>query len=104
MRCDAGEAAMVFNWGWLRRASYVDISSMTAADQIAEINAQYAERVKLLERERDAKVAMVRERCKHEPSNAAKGSVVTTTYRGFNKTVTAMYTPDICKHCGAPMP
>lgn len=38
---------------------------MTAADQIAEINAQFAERVKLLERERDAKVAMVRERCKH---------------------------------------
>ena len=39
---------------------------MTAADQIAEINAQYAERVKLLERERDAKIAMVRSRCKHE--------------------------------------
>lgn len=39
---------------------------MTAADQIAEINAQYAERVKLLERERDAKIAMVRGRCDHD--------------------------------------
>ena len=66
---------------------------MTAADQIAEINAQFAERVKLLERERDAKVAMVRgrdrsESCQHEPiwisllSNPSDGYHLST-----------------CKHC-----
>lgn len=65
---------------------------MNTADQIAEINAQYAERVKLLERERDAKVAMVRERCVHEAE---------VWYSVF---LNDPMTTGICKHCGAPMP
>lgn len=65
---------------------------MTAADQIAEINAQFAERVKLLERERDAKIAMVRGRCAHafEWVDDLDSVGVTSVYK--------------CKHCGAPIP
>lgn len=66
---------------------------MTAADQIAEINAQFAERVKVLERERDAEIAMVRERCKHVPVkryNAMAGEFIIEG--------------DECKYCGASMP
>ena len=66
-----------------------------AADQIAEINARFAERVKLLERERDAKIRMVQSRCpKHR--------------RGWRKYFHPNYGPsriytDHCVHCGAPM-
>ena len=70
---------------------------MTARDQIAEINAQYAERVKLLERERDAKVAIVRGKCGHEEDDEPSGAFQINGAAIYEKTGT-------CKHCGAPMP
>lgn len=68
---------------------------MTAADQIAEINAQYAERVKLLQAERDAKVAMVRGRCAHE-----EGERLESMLDGM---ISSVRKTGKCKHCGAPM-
>ena len=38
---------------------------MSALEQIAEINAQFRERVRLLEVERDAKIALIRRDCEH---------------------------------------
>lgn len=65
---------------------------MTAADQIAEINAQFAERVKVLERERDAKIEMVQARCEHEMDYWHPDGIFAGSPKGD------------CKHCGAPMP
>lgn len=64
---------------------------MTAADQIAEINAQFSERVKLLERERDAKVEIVQGWCTHEMDYWRPDGI----FSGKPKYE--------CKHCGAPM-
>ena len=53
--------------------------------QIAEINAQHRERVRLLEMERDEKIRMVQEQCEHEPP-----SDYDREFYG-----------NCCKHCGA---
>lgn len=68
-------------------------ADMNTSEQIVEINAQFAERVKLLEQERDAKVAIVRERCVHEPVKWFDAFIGEFVEHG-----------DECKHCGAPMP
>lgn len=62
-----------------------------AADQIAEINARFAERVKLLERERDIKIAMIQAQCEHEMEYWDPNGIFAGSPKGE------------CKHCGADM-
>ena len=63
---------------------------MTARDQIAEIKAQFLERVRLLESERDEKVRLIRSQCQHERDE---------TLSDYQRE----YWGDVCKHCGADM-
>ena len=63
---------------------------MTTLDKIAEINAQFRERVRLLEVERDAKVRLIRSQCQHE-----RDETLSDYQREF--------WGDNCIHCGADM-
>ena len=63
---------------------------MTAHDQIAEINAQFRERFRLLQDEREAKIMLIRSQCQHERDE---------TLSDYDRE----YWGNVCKHCGADM-
>ena len=65
--------------------------------QIAEINAQFSERVRLLEMERDEKIRLVQSQCEHEPF------IPVDDFDAFFHEAKLIETgaKNICKHCGA---